>query len=413
VQHPLLDKVRQCSAHPEQAARFFQKVLCPIPHTRAEAIHDVWCADAVNRMFTETGTSYKALGVEADLQPDAKRQAGLCAAWFGCFGCAGRQRSQHTSDRLLSKTQKTKGNAASRFPFSRMSRQAAAEMARSQQSGSQADKHQKAPPLPMRKGCLSSIKCALTGMSKRGGQHAAQEAGLKSATEAPMYGDGNKSHAALDSSPCCSVDEQSTQPLDASFSKHRLLVGDVSLTAMSDLESQLTQHALHSQVDGVEVTRTDPQTGLGNLAVDAEQTACAQPGAACTEAGQKVAVKADQHSAADVDRCDMVCIVNRRIPAAHGPYPGTHAYTCCLCLDARCSRYSVLVVMQGPCFIAALPSTSERCMQRCSKQYLFHMLWECFAQGQHRTQWSQRLPTQGPSEASTQIIIMSRSLLIS
>ena len=54
-------------------------------------------------------------------------------------------------------------------------------------------------------------------------------------------------------------------------------------------------------------------------------------------------------------------------------------------------------------------------MQRCSKQYLFHILWECVVQGQHGTQRSQRFPTQGqgPSEASTQIIIMSRSLLIS
>ena len=72
VEHPLLDKVRQCSAFPDQAALFFQKILNPIPHMRVEALQDAWCASAVSRMFTETGSSYTPVVsyVQPDVQPD-------------------------------------------------------------------------------------------------------------------------------------------------------------------------------------------------------------------------------------------------------------------------------------------------------------------------------------------------------
>ncbi len=88
VQHPMLEKVRQCSTHPDEAAHFFQKILSPVAHVRVEAMHESWCANTVSRMFAETGTSYDA---EADRQRRRKqrRTAGLRAALFGCFGCAG------------------------------------------------------------------------------------------------------------------------------------------------------------------------------------------------------------------------------------------------------------------------------------------------------------------------------------
>jgi len=63
VQHPMLEKVRQCSTNPDQAAQFFQKILSPVAHVRVEAMHESWCANTVSRMFAETGTSYDA---EAD-----------------------------------------------------------------------------------------------------------------------------------------------------------------------------------------------------------------------------------------------------------------------------------------------------------------------------------------------------------
>ena len=42
------------------------------PHIRVEALHDAWCASAVSRMFTETGSSYTPVVsyVEPDVQPD-------------------------------------------------------------------------------------------------------------------------------------------------------------------------------------------------------------------------------------------------------------------------------------------------------------------------------------------------------
>ena len=58
VQHPLLDKVRQCSADPDQAASFFQLILNPVPHVRRQAVHHPWCADTVSRMFKATKTSF-------------------------------------------------------------------------------------------------------------------------------------------------------------------------------------------------------------------------------------------------------------------------------------------------------------------------------------------------------------------
>ena len=64
-QHPLLDRVRQCSAVPDQVAAFFCKILYPDVRTRSEALHDLWCADTVNRMFAETGTSYVAAAAAA------------------------------------------------------------------------------------------------------------------------------------------------------------------------------------------------------------------------------------------------------------------------------------------------------------------------------------------------------------
>jgi len=89
VQHPLLDKVRQCSALPDQAALFFQKILNPAPHLRVEALHDAWCASAVSRMFDETGTSYTPVVSYEDMQPEADEstQCGFCASLLRRLCC--------------------------------------------------------------------------------------------------------------------------------------------------------------------------------------------------------------------------------------------------------------------------------------------------------------------------------------
>jgi len=87
VQHPLLDKVRQCSALPDQAALFFKKILNPVPHLRVEALHDAWCASAVSRMFAETGTSYTPVVSYEDMQPEADEstQCGSLLSRLCCF----------------------------------------------------------------------------------------------------------------------------------------------------------------------------------------------------------------------------------------------------------------------------------------------------------------------------------------
>ena len=53
MQHPLLDRVRQCSVNPDQAAAFFQHILSPAPFSRVTAPDHPWCAAATSKMLAE------------------------------------------------------------------------------------------------------------------------------------------------------------------------------------------------------------------------------------------------------------------------------------------------------------------------------------------------------------------------
>ena len=53
MQHPLLDRVRQCSVNPDQAAAFFQHILSPAPFARVTAPDHPWCAAATSQMLAE------------------------------------------------------------------------------------------------------------------------------------------------------------------------------------------------------------------------------------------------------------------------------------------------------------------------------------------------------------------------
>ena len=90
VQHPMMDKVRQCSANPDEAARFFQTILSPYPENRVKVLEMRWCAKVVKRMFKQTGTDYKAgvgiLMARKRLQARQRQKPSLCAALCGCFG---------------------------------------------------------------------------------------------------------------------------------------------------------------------------------------------------------------------------------------------------------------------------------------------------------------------------------------
>ena len=53
MQHPLLDRVRQCSANPDQVAAFFQHILSPAPFSRVTVPDHPWCAAATSKMLAE------------------------------------------------------------------------------------------------------------------------------------------------------------------------------------------------------------------------------------------------------------------------------------------------------------------------------------------------------------------------
>ncbi len=100
VQHALLDRVRQCSTDPDQAALFFQTILSPVPQVRVKALEELWCAATVNRMFSETGTNFEAgtAAAMAALQKrNQKRKRGLCAALLACFSTPISQRQEDSS----------------------------------------------------------------------------------------------------------------------------------------------------------------------------------------------------------------------------------------------------------------------------------------------------------------------------
>ena len=87
VQHPILARVRQCSANPDQVADFFRVIFSPSPHDRVRALHHPWCAEAVSRMFAETGTSYEPPPLRSSKSPPKPHSSGLCAALLRCFCC--------------------------------------------------------------------------------------------------------------------------------------------------------------------------------------------------------------------------------------------------------------------------------------------------------------------------------------
>ena len=102
--HPLLDRVRQCSTKPDQAAAFFAQVFHPFHKVRSRAVfveealyslHPAcWIVDTTAKMREEVGVDYWALAAaaEADRYPKAKHGClpGFCAAFVSCFAGASR-----------------------------------------------------------------------------------------------------------------------------------------------------------------------------------------------------------------------------------------------------------------------------------------------------------------------------------
>ncbi len=90
VQHPLLDRVGQCSAAPDQAASFFLQLLHPVPHERVKAIDHAWCASTMMSMLNEMGGAAQASAAAAEDEPRLKKSNSLRqrAARFLCCGGA-------------------------------------------------------------------------------------------------------------------------------------------------------------------------------------------------------------------------------------------------------------------------------------------------------------------------------------
>ncbi len=90
VQHPLLDRVRQCSTAPDQAASFFLQLFHPVPHERVKAIDHTWCASTVMSMLGEMDRAAKALAAAAEDKAKLKKSSSLRqrAARFLCCSSA-------------------------------------------------------------------------------------------------------------------------------------------------------------------------------------------------------------------------------------------------------------------------------------------------------------------------------------
>ena len=168
VQHPLLDRVRQCSTNPEQAVLFFQQILNPVPHLRARAMHHPWIAETVERMFAETGTGYEPVDPSQlegpdmvhvslpDKDPQAPRSSRFrsCAALPPRCGCFSSPKVQEDDQPLPHPQTQTTGQHGRQTP--------------AVQDGNQSSWRSRSA----KKGCLSRIKAAVSRKTKHGSSSA-------------------------------------------------------------------------------------------------------------------------------------------------------------------------------------------------------------------------------------------------
>ncbi len=304
VQHPLLDKVRQCSANPEQVARFFEEILSPIPHVRVEAISQAWCADAVTQMFTESGTSYDSSATEADLQTEA----GLCTTLFGCFACGSPQRRRR---RCSMQPSNRVAKLASKLDFFKRPRgkpSAPSKPCSSEAKALQADSKQ-AANVSSKKGCLSWVKngyCTFRSRSKQPSPHVAEQLAPPSATELRLLMDVDSTSAA--SYTPSRPGHSSSAAAGLSSTGDRLEAPAVSMTAVAgvDLRPQLQQQPVHNQTGAHETTQNKPQPCLRVPGIGDDQLT---HDAAGGETGRNVLAKDDlKKSAVGVDRCGHVVL---------------------------------------------------------------------------------------------------------
>ena len=119
MQHPLLDRVRECSASPDQAASFFQQMLHPDPPKRLSAVDHPWLADTACSMLADMNADQPAHAVGQS--PAVTRQRTSTSRLSALTSCchSGNQPDDeaensssaavvHATQRPLSKLQKLK-----------------------------------------------------------------------------------------------------------------------------------------------------------------------------------------------------------------------------------------------------------------------------------------------------------------
>ncbi|KAL0039834.1 hypothetical protein WJX77_009379 [Trebouxia sp. C0004] len=100
VQHTLLDRIRQCSAAPDQAASFFLQLFHPVPHERVKAIGHAWCASTVMSMLDEMGRDAQAPAAAAEDKARLKTADSFHTAFQGVIFGESRQADQQVTEEL-------------------------------------------------------------------------------------------------------------------------------------------------------------------------------------------------------------------------------------------------------------------------------------------------------------------------
>jgi len=252
VQHPLLDRVRQCSTNPDQAALFFQTILSPVPQVRVKALEELWCAATLNRMFSETGTNFEAgtAAAMAALQKRSqKRKRGLCAALCGCFSAPSSQRQEDSSCPLPTRVLE----AACVIDYDTQLQTVASSVGSSHDGELETHTMQSAalqtpPQVSLTQKFVGKLKSACRRKLKPRSSASTQSGAERRDNQQMIPDDANSPSAAVSCSP------SSTEQKQDAISKHSLQPGCVHVTvkAQSSEGCAVQQQLCHQQAESNE-----------------------------------------------------------------------------------------------------------------------------------------------------------------
>jgi len=245
VQHPLLDKVRHCSANSDQAASFFLHLFHPVPHKRIAAVDHAWTASTLSRMYDEMGlncSTSAAAGRWSRIKQSCTR--GLCA-FMPC--CGGRsptvEAETHLTGSCSHPNSETRvgdlscSRLSERTPSllsgDKTSQSAAADTDKPESVQSQADSMQTAAAPSALQTCWNKVKKPFAGRSMRRGQRVNKGVTHSLAAGAP---------GAVE---VVEVDKCILAP--AAYKKQQVLIRAVTATAVPGIPPQLEVQDLQHQ----------------------------------------------------------------------------------------------------------------------------------------------------------------------